>query len=149
MSTVISHYMHKVLDPAEREKALASAKKYLKPIKINIIAISGMSGIFGALLANEMKTGLILVRKTDDSSHSCFSWEGHVLETTDRWIIVDDLIDTGDTVRRIYRSIRHKEGFLGVYLFNNGKFITPDLDIMQAILDGANVRDWEEEKFGE
>jgi orotate phosphoribosyltransferase len=154
MSTVISHYMHKVLDQKERYLALRSAKKTLKPLEIDVIAISGMSGIFGALLAEKMKSGLILVRKTDDNTHSCFSREGHVLDHHDRWIIVDDLIDSGETIRRIHRSLNcvrnfNAKNFLGIYLFNTEDFILSESDLMQAILSGAHAREWEESQNGQ
>jgi len=71
-------------------------------VKFDSIAISGWSGaLFGIPLAIKLNKRIIIVRK-DGSFH------GNRVEgkNTKRFIIVDDLIDTGETVRRIYKGVK-------------------------------------------
>jgi hypothetical protein len=69
-------------------------------------AFRGNSGaLLAAPLAVKMEKSLILVRKTKDTSHSGLLVEGDL--GARRYIIVDDMICSGDTVRAIISGI-HK-----------------------------------------
>ena len=74
-------------------------------IDFDSIAIRGNSGaIMGGALSLITNKPLILVRKKDDDNHSVYNVEGYT--GVRRYIIVDDLISTGDTIGHIIADIR-------------------------------------------
>lgn len=111
-------YMKKAFN--NPQKHIREAAKYIRKHfkKFDSIAVSGVSGIaFGAALAFYMKKRLVIVR-AHASEHSEFS----VLysEKINRYIFVDDLIDSGRTFRRVVRGIKANEPhakLLGAYLY--------------------------------
>ena len=117
-----SAHTSKFLHPATRDKHVKCALKVLEPIKktFNAIAFCGMSGaLIAPMIAKELGKELILVRKTGDKNHSCYKVEGYL--NAEKYIIVDDFIDTGATVRHIKKSIKKSSynnavcvGFLAV-----------------------------------
>lgn len=81
-------------------------RKLKKRLGFNTIAVSGHSGlILGALVAERLKMPLLAVRKADDKQ--CV--DGHRVNGTRladcRYIVLDDLIDSGATLKRIVTEI--------------------------------------------
>ena len=75
-----------------------------KEVDFNAIAVRGVSGILiGAPLASATKTDLIVIRKDDERCHSDSKAEGWGFNQ--KILIVDDFIETGDTVDQIYETI--------------------------------------------
>ena len=79
-------------------------------LKIDAIAFSGSSGCAIAfVLAAEFKIPLIYVRKDGEKSHG-----GSMVECNDRraiikeYLIVDDFVDSGNTVNHIIQSIENQ-----------------------------------------
>lgn len=69
-------------------------------IDFDAIVVCGVSGlVVGPMVANALGVPLVVVRKEDDhSTHSDFQVEGCIPE---RYIIIDDFIESGDTVQYI------------------------------------------------
>ena len=92
---------------------IPKAKRFLKTMEFDAIAFRGMSGcLFAAVLAYELRKPMIMVRKrvkrgdggyTTDS-HSSMFVEGDQSART--YIIVDDFIASGATVREIHKEIK-------------------------------------------
>lgn len=98
-------YLKGVLDPEKRKKIIDRAFETLQPEAhtFDAIAFRGMSGALVAVpLADKLGKNLMLVRK-GENCHSTFSVEGVLSQ---RYIIVDDLICTGHTIRQILDTIK-------------------------------------------
>ena len=77
---------------------------YEKGINFDSIAVRGMSGaLMGGVIASEYDIPLILVRKKGARSHSRSSVE--TKSKVKKYIILDDLIESGKTVVEIEKAI--------------------------------------------
>lgn len=75
--------------------------------KFDAIAFRGMSGaIVSGCVALSINKSLIMVRKPGDKTHSGLKVEGDY--NAKRYVIVDDLISSGDTVREMIDAIRRE-----------------------------------------
>jgi adenine/guanine phosphoribosyltransferase-like PRPP-binding protein len=89
-------------------KTLRELTKLIKShpeIKFDSIVGTGVSGmLFLPALSNRLKVPFAIVRK-DDSSHSSREVEFSSSKLVLDYIIIDDLIDSGDTVRNIQEKM--------------------------------------------
>jgi orotate phosphoribosyltransferase len=89
--------------------------------QFDCIAFTGMSGaVIAPVLAHILHKDLFIVRKDNDGSHSSASTEGPL--SARRYVIVDDMISAGVTVRRIYKQVQHlNRGHVcvGILLYEN------------------------------
>jgi hypothetical protein len=108
MSHICASYLSPIVDSIEREKTLRAVCSKLRELQADgfdfyAIAVSGTSGIVGAMVAARMKLDLIVVPSRSAKRHSPRHAEG--VFKRGGYVIVDDLIDTGETVARMYNSI--------------------------------------------
>lgn len=97
-------YLKGVINPKDRKKKIERIIKMLKPYndRFTTFAFMGMSGaLIAPLLADKMGKDILLVRK-NDKSHSYYNAEGRV---DGDYVIIDDLVDSGKTVRKIIDDI--------------------------------------------
>lgn len=86
-----------------------------KPVMADAIAVSGHSGlIVGSAVADRLGMDLIIVRRPGEKNstlpcHSSYLVEGHV-KGAPRFIVLDDLICTGNTHSHILSSIHAANG---------------------------------------
>lgn len=109
---VRSTYLEKLFNKEAFKKTLFEAAKVARELqkdeatRFDAIAFTGNSGaIFAGALAVKINTNMILVRKPNESSHA----GGAIVEGDDRdkrYLIVDDFISSGDTIKRIVREIK-------------------------------------------
>src|SRR5271157_2919582 len=98
-------YSRAVLDTENLRKNIATLAKTAKALDFDAIAFRGHSGsLLAAPLALKLKKSLILVRKPSEDSHSAFDVSGDV--AAKRYLIVDDLICSGATVRSIVEEVK-------------------------------------------
>ena len=119
---MVAEYLGTVLDPKRFRLALRTAVRKLKPKTFEAIAVTGNSGaIFGGALAVALNKPLILVRKPGIDSHGS-QLQG--IGSPKSYIIVDDFISTGETVRRVCDIIeKHAPAGLdlvGGYFYKDG-----------------------------
>ncbi len=104
-------YIGEVFRTKDMHLLVPKAKRFLKNVDFDAIAFRGMSGcLFASVLAYELRKPMIMIRKrlkeseyrTD--SHSCKIVEGDRAAKT--FLIVDDFIATGTTVREICKEIK-------------------------------------------
>lgn len=120
---VHASYLKDFFDVKQRTKIVDTAVKKLKRIKskFDAIAFSGMSGaLMAPIVAHELGKRVIAVRKPDEKPHSSHRTEG---VHGDRYIILDDFIFSGDTLKRIKESIEQEAVFgpcVGCYLYSEG-----------------------------
>lgn len=82
------------------------------------IAVSGYSmSLLGPILAYKLKKDVCVIAKPHEQRNSGLDVEGkHSL----RWIMVDDLLVTGNTLKRVYNGVKAIDGSLvGVILWHS------------------------------
>lgn len=123
----VSNYLSLVLEPKLLKDLLTTCAKELKGIEFNIIAVTGNSGtIFGGALAAKLDKPLLLVRKPSDHAHSKQRIESHTILGEFTYIFVDDLAETGDTVKRVKQEIKKEYPLavkIGNYFYRYSQFI--------------------------
>lgn len=118
-----SYYLQKCFIQRERDIALQEAEEQLKDLDYDSIVVRGLSGtIMGSCLAHRLKKNLVVVRKGEEC-------HGYSLEYNDfpkKYIILDDLVSSGDTIRsikdrmdRILDSISSR--CMGIYLYHSNR----------------------------
>lgn len=101
-----STYLHDVLDIKQRSKIISKVVNNLKRLKSEYaIACCGMSGMLIAPeVAGRLNKPLWIVRKKENS-HAYYKVEGKRLQVN--YIIIDDQIASGNTIRYIIKNINH------------------------------------------
>jgi adenine/guanine phosphoribosyltransferase-like PRPP-binding protein len=105
----VSGYILKAFNPTTYKATLRAALKTLKEYEdtFDAIAIRGTSGLlFGPPLTMMLKKSLIVVRKpkAQESSHSSHEVETNLTKGT--YLIVDDCIGGGSTIKAIGSGIK-------------------------------------------
>lgn len=109
-----------VLNHKSRNKAIIKAVCDLRKISndFDSIVCCGISGILVVpQIAELLNKHIVIIRKQSERRYSEFLMEG---VTPNRYIIVDDLICSGDTVRYIKRTIKEecpRANCVGVYCY--------------------------------
>lgn len=120
-TVVCQDYLNAALVPTLRKDTIERTIRHLRPIRdtFDAIAICGVSGMLvGIPVADELHKSLIVVRR-EKRKHSDFTVEGSI---EGRYIIVDDLICTGDTIQYVVDKIREHNSYAsckGIYLWYN------------------------------
>lgn len=123
-------YIDSSLCPNRRATKVKEAVETLREVKFDAIAVRGMSGaIIGGAIAHELSKPIILVRKDDheEAHHSCMDVEGPIdWAPPARYVIVDDFVSSGNTLRRIQDKIGAKGNLIGAYLYRDREFTSID-----------------------
>lgn len=104
------------------------------PIEFDTIVCSGVSGIvFAVQLAQRMGRKVAIVRKDGDGTHSTNKIEANCFPNEiGKYIIVDDLIDSGKTIDRIVAAMKkhapRKTKHVATYLYSYNELRRPDKD---------------------
>ena len=113
---------------AERLRALLTAYSDVQP---DTLVGTGLSGaLILPTLARVLDVKFLVVRKPNDGSHSWTNAEGDLGQ---RWLFVDDLIDSGSTLRRVQEGVRKaasnnggwQTDYVGAYLYRRNEFHRP------------------------
>lgn len=101
-------YLSKALDCTHRKDVIArtiAAVKNWQPFP-DAIACRGTSGLLIApSVADAFGLPLIVVRKPNDGSHSSSIIEAPNMPDSFNYVVIDDLISTGNTIKTIEREI--------------------------------------------
>jgi orotate phosphoribosyltransferase len=104
-----SQYLAKLFTPTGLKEIVRLTKKNLAGVEFDSIAITGASGmIAGGMLSAAIKKPLVLVRKETDNSHSSYKVEGP--RKIGRYVIFDDTIADGHTVRKVVKALDNPTG---------------------------------------
>ncbi len=97
----------KILNHRYRNQIIMKAYSDLRDIKnIDSIACCGTSGLIVVpQIAELLKKNIIIVRKKDESAYSEFKVEGTPARN---YIIIDDLICSGSTIKNILKNIKEE-----------------------------------------
>ncbi len=118
-----SPYLECFLEKESRLANIQFAIKHLRSIQFDAVAFSGNSGamIGGALCVILDKHPILVRKKISRDAHSKYIVEGFFPREPMRYIIVDDFVHTGNTVRNIFSRIKRFNPYLecvGVYQFD-------------------------------
>jgi len=100
-----SDYLDSILDRRSANFVINEVVQYIKDSRVEFdsIAFCGMSGALIAPIVGFLLNKPILMVRKEDKSHSSHKVEGY--EDTRRYIIIDDFICSGDTIRNIVTQI--------------------------------------------
>lgn len=119
----MADYFKSAFRAEDRDSVISRALRALAPIEFDAVAVRGMSGaMIGPVIAHEMHKDLILVRKQGDEAHSRGSYCHH-LSDIENYVIVDDFITTGHTLKEIIKcvsNLRPKAKIAGFYGYDAG-----------------------------
>lgn len=109
---MVSDYLGRVLNHESFGRTIEVLAKLLEPHsdKFDTIVFRGMSGaLVGPALAHALKKDMLLVRKPEEKnySHSAYPAEGNY--ELEKYIIVDDLIASGKTIRQTIETVSKLE----------------------------------------
>lgn len=102
---IISGYLYNALDVQKRNKMVANATRFLARRKKSFdgIAVRGVSGmLLGVPISERLNVPLAIIRKPD-GNHSGLRVEGDM--RIKRYVIIDDLIVSGDTISTIRKEM--------------------------------------------
>lgn len=114
--TVSASYLKAILWNQGLKKTVSLMAQALKPYShlFDTIAFRGVSGdLLGPSLALKMGKEMLVVRKqpsAEDASHSWRSVEGN--SECKGYIVVDDIVASGNTVAKIIQMINEKDDFM-------------------------------------
>jgi adenine/guanine phosphoribosyltransferase-like PRPP-binding protein len=125
--TVISDYLHDIYEPAKLAKIVNRLARKInalrKKTKIDAIAFTGQSGSSVAYpLSYKLGIPLICIRKGCES-HSSKTYEG--ICPVENYVIVDDFIDSGDTIDRIVNKVKfynHSAKLAKILLYQSSRY---------------------------
>jgi len=102
------------------DRAARALKAFSKKNPFDAIAFTGNSGAAMAYpLSYKLKVPLICIRKRPSDSHSSLKLEGCV--SAKRYVIVDDFIESGSTMKKIQRVIKQEledAKLVGIFLYD-------------------------------
>lgn len=125
-----SGYMGAIYCP---DQIIEMARFYLKGVPYDTMVGTGLSGaLIVPTLARALDKYWLIVRKPDDHSHAGIPAEGTLGE---RWIFVDDFIQSGKTRRRVIETVKaiaqdydRQIVHVGDYLYKYEEFLPRDPD---------------------
>lgn len=103
-------HTQQVFDPRSFKKLVTNTAKALgilgKTLKFNCLAATGNSGnLLAGALSYKLGLPLLIVRKSGDECHDDLKVNGFRPDEAVRYLIIDDLVSSGATVRRIMEQI--------------------------------------------
>jgi len=131
-------------------RAAPRIKKFRKKHPFDAIAFTGMSGTLVApVISYELDIPLIMVRKSCHDSADCHNVSGY--GSASRYVILDDLVSSGKTLRNIYQQVSHFYSYslysnsspdlVGIMLYSTNDCSCCDLDITPRSIYGT-LRNW-------
>lgn len=130
-------WLHPILRSGGLKAEVKRAVDTIKIIKFDAIAFTGLSGaVLASAVALRMNKLMYCVRKSGESRHSDNEVEGPL--GCLRYVIIDDMIMTGTTVRRIINQVRlHSDSMaklVGIWLYRDQRLITSTNDLIHYTL---------------
>lgn len=124
-------YLRPALDNKWRRAAIREACVVLKRHEFDSIAVRGTSGLLvGPAVADRLNKRLVVVRKGAEGHHSDRTVEtpnrdgDAYRETVSRYVIIDDFISEGETVRAIIKEVKRVDKasqLVGAFRYHAGE----------------------------
>jgi hypoxanthine phosphoribosyltransferase len=133
-----SYYMREAF--GDMSKLARRARLRLEGVKFDTMIGTGLSGaLVIPRLAAEFDAHWFIVRKEKDGSHSSYVGEGSIGK---RWLFVDDLIDSGETLKRVQLAV--KEACSSKYGVDYANYAPFDTEYVGAYLYTRDYRSFRE-----
>lgn len=121
-----SQYLHSIYQNVDYTKlvnaAIRRTKEIAVKVKFDAIAFTGTSGAAMAYpLSYKLKIPLICVRKDKSNYQNYSDYDIEGIINAKKYLIVDDFMSSGDTVRRIISKIKERMPIakpIGILLYN-------------------------------
>lgn len=108
-STYLAHVFEPEILKKTSELARKQIRKFQKKYPFDTLVFTGVSGMsLGFILSRDLGIPVLLIRKSGERSHANGIIEGYC--TGKSYLIVDDFVDTGSTIRRIVRRMNKIDG---------------------------------------
>ncbi len=124
---IVSEYLTPLFQPTVYANKVNSLVRLIRKsnIKFKAVAFTGMSGsMIGPAVAARLKKDMVLIRKSGEDRHSTQEVEGR--KDIKSYIIIDDRIATGDTVRSIMSGVssftKNQAKLMGIFLYYHPGF---------------------------
>lgn len=122
-----SGYHTQNLKAKDRRKIVRESVKILKDKPIDLIVVTGISGIVtGSIIAYRLNKPLTIIRKKSEKTHG-MEYEGYVPEKGTNVLWIDDFIVSGNTRNRVYdilmRKAGHNEFIFHYFLYFNDEIL--------------------------
>ena len=146
MQEIYSTYLHPVLSIEARKSIINFVIDSLNNIKnYDVILVSGASGLLvGPIVSHLLEKPIGIIRKTQDGEprHSWRVYEG--IEYYGKYVIVDDLVDSGETLKRIVdvsESRNPSAKCAGLIMYNQSNCYNDKIDneIINRIFPGQFI----------
>lgn len=126
-------WLHPILRPGGLKAEVDMAVEILNQCPdFDAIAFTGLSGaVLASAVALRLNKLMYCVRKPGENRHSDYEVEGPLGSL--RYVIIDDLIQTGGTIRRIIAQVRHHSNgeaeLVGIWLYREQRLIISSNDL--------------------
>lgn len=108
-------YLGDLFHQEKKKTILRNIYRDLKHIDFDVIAVRGISGLILAMtVADKLGKDVLIFRKQTERAHSMYRIEGWFPSRTQKWIILDDFIVTGGTIKAIFK-LALSEGIKGEF----------------------------------
>ena len=118
-------YLKSVTTQKNWRKSITRLLKGIRESSLDFdsVVFAGMSGALVApTIAGRLRKSILMVRKAGDQNHGGYRLEGN--PDTRNYIIIDDLIASGDTIRHMMKTIKANDftrdaKCVGIFLYNS------------------------------
>lgn len=114
-------YFFNILDKQRRKEIIKDFGDVLAKVeRPHYLVGTGMSGALAvSILSDTYDIPLMIVRKPNETTHGLKFEYGGSIGAKDRFFLVDDLVDKGETINRLYGDISKFGVVNGLYLYNH------------------------------
>lgn len=123
-------YLNTCFNIPTRDKKIEELVEYIQSsnLKFDSLVVTGISGlVIGSILSYKINKNLCVVRKSR-KTHSLLKVESGK-DTIDSYLIIDDIMDSGKTVRSIIKELRKAERISGFKRCIGGIFYDQEIEL--------------------
>lgn len=123
-------YLNTCFNIPARNKTIEELVQYIQSsnLKFDSLVVTGISGlVIGSILSYKINKNLCVVRK-NRKTHSLLKVESG-RDIIDSYLIIDDIMDSGKTVRSIIKELRNAERISGLKRCIGGIFYDQEIKL--------------------
>lgn len=145
-SNIICDYSCSKFRLEQLDKIVQCFGKLVEKKEFDTLVFRGYSGAMVApLLAHAYRKEMILIRKVGENCHSKRFFEGNL--NCKKYIIIDDFIETGDTIRNIFMELENEfyendkkyPECVGIFCYDKIREIPHLTPKLKSILTGLTI----------
>jgi len=120
-----SNYLKAIFNKKYFDKIVRSAADFMVKYYPNAgVVCTGLSGTLAIAVAHRAGCPVCFLRKRGDDSHSSKKFEGYL---ADEVVLIDDLVDTGTTLKRVIADLTPQGVTVVASLLWNGDYVCPKI----------------------